>query len=311
MRYDAHQHFWRYSPSEHIWMTDEMAALKRDFLPSDLRPLMKAAGFDGCIAVQARQSLQETRWLLELAAENEFVRGVVGWVDLCSPELPSQLEQFAGNPRLVGVRHVVQDEPDDNFMLRDDFQSGIARLAKFELAYDVLIYPRQLPAATTLVQKFPRQRFVLDHIAKPPIGSGELAGWETGLRSLAKFPNVFCKVSGMVTEADWKQWKPEDFRPFLDVVFDAFGTGRIMIGSDWPVCTLAADYQSTMGIVFDYVSRLDAEEQRNRPGHELRRLLRSWLNYCSGANTHDTFVGLLRGKEAKDNGDSPRVDSHA
>lgn len=266
MRIDAHQHFWRYSPSEHIWMTDEMAALKRDFLPSDLRPLMKAVGFDGCIAVQARQSLEETRWLLELAAENEFVRGVVGWIDLCSRELPSQLEQFASNSRLVGVRHVVQDEPDDNFMLREDFQSGIARLAEFELAYDVLIYPRQLPAATTLVQNFPRQRFVLDHIAKPPIGSGELAGWETGLRSLAKFPNVFCKVSGMVTEADWKQWKPEDFRPFLDVVFDAFGTGRIMIGSDWPVCTLAADYQSTMGIVFDYVSRLDAEEQRNLLG---------------------------------------------
>ena len=166
-RIDAHQHFWQYNPAKHVWMTDEMAALKCDFLPADLQPLLTSLGFDGCVAVQARQNLEETRWLLELAEKHDFVLGVVGWVDICSPALPTQLEQFSKNRKLVGVRHVVQDEPDDNFMLRDDFQRGIARLADFGLAYDVLIYPRQLPAAIKLVAEFPGQPFVLDHIAKP------------------------------------------------------------------------------------------------------------------------------------------------
>jgi L-fuconolactonase len=262
MRVDAHQHFWQYSPAEHTWMTDNMAAIRRDFLPADLKPLLDANQFDACIAVQAVQSVEETRWLLELAAQNVFVRGVVGWVDLCSSELPVQLARFAANPLLVGVRHIVQDEPDD-FMLRDEFRRGIALLADLNLAYDILVFPRQLPAAIQLVKTFPHQRFVLDHIAKPPIATGEIASWEQDIRALAKLPNIFCKLSGMVTEASWNQWKPGDFVPYLNVVFDAFGTGRLMIGSDWPVCTVSADYGSTMGIVMDYLRQFSPEQQAN------------------------------------------------
>ncbi|HWG20533.1 MAG TPA: amidohydrolase family protein [Terracidiphilus sp.] len=261
MRIDAHQHFWRYDPVEYGWIGDSMAELRRDFVPSDLKPLLDGMGFDGCVAVQASQSLEETRRLLEFAQENEFVCGVVGWVDLRSPELPRQLEQFARDPKLVGVRHVVQDEADDEFMLRADFRRGIARLAEFDLAYDVLIYPRQLRAAALLANDFPQQRFVLDHIAKPLIAQGALEPWESDLRALAEFPNIGCKVSGMVTEARWNQWRGEDFRPYLDVVFEAFGPGRIMIGSDWPVCTVAADYGATMGLAMDYVVQFSREEQ--------------------------------------------------
>ncbi len=262
MRIDAHQHFWQYNKAEHIWMTDAMAGLKRDFLPRDLKPLLESAGFDGCIAVQARQSLEETRWLLRLAEENDFVRGVVGWVDLCSPELPAQLEQLAPHPKLVGVRHVVQDEPDDEFMLREDFRRGIAQLADFGLTYDVLIYPRQLPAAIELVAAFPDQPFVLDHIAKPAIAEGTLVPWEAQVRQLAAYPNLCCKLSGMVTEARWDGWTEADFRPYLDVIFAAFGADRLMIGSDWPVCTLAGGYDKAMAIVMNYIQQLPDVEKR-------------------------------------------------
>jgi L-fuconolactonase len=261
MRIDAHQHFWHYDPVEYEWINERMAALKRDFLPGDLKPLLDAGGIDGCVAVQARQSLEETRWLLELARENEFVRGVVGWVDLCSPEVERQLEELASEPKLVGVRHVVQDEPDDEFMARGDFRRGIARLAEFGLAYDVLIYPRQLSAAVGLGEDFPAQRFVLDHIAKPPIAEGAMEPWAKNLRALAQLPNVWCKLSGMVTEAFWSEWRGEDFRPYLDVVFEAFGPERLMIGSDWPVCTVAGDYASVMGIVTEYIADLREDEK--------------------------------------------------
>lgn len=260
-RIDAHQHFWQYNPAEHVWMTDEMAAIRRDFLPDDLKPLLDQIGFDGCVAVQARQNVEETRWLLELAGMHPFIRGVVGWVDLRSPELPLQLETFAADGKLVGVRHVVQDEPDDEFMLRNDFRAGIARLAEFGLTYDVLVYPRQLPAAIRLVREFPDQRFVLDHIAKPPIAEGKREPWESGLRELAQSPNLFCKLSGMVTEARWKQWMPAHFRPYLDVVFEAFGVERLMIGSDWPVCTLSASYAAAMGVVLESIAQFPADER--------------------------------------------------
>jgi L-fuconolactonase len=260
-RIDAHQHFWHYDAAEYDWIDETMAALRRDFLPRDLKPLLESAGFDGCVAVQARQTLEETRWLLELADENEFVQGVVGWVDLRSAQLPQQLREFTRNKKLVGVRHIVQAEPDDEFMLRADFQRGIAQLAEFGLAYDVLVYPRQLPAAARLVQQFPQQRFVLDHSAKPLIAQSALDPWQTHVRALAQSPNVWCKVSGMVTEARWAEWRPEDFRPYLDVVFEAFTPARIMIGSDWPVCTVAADYRTTMGIVIDYIAQFPQEQQ--------------------------------------------------
>ena len=261
IKIDAHQHFWQYNPAEHVWMTDEMAAIRRDFLPPDLKPLLERLGFEGCVAVQARQNLEETQWLLELASRHDFIRGVVGWVDLRSPELVSQLERFAGQKKLIGVRHIVQDEPDDEFMLRGDFRRGIARLEDFNLAYDVLIYPRQLSAAIRLVEEFPRQRFVLDHIAKPAIGEGKMEPWATGIRRLAQMPNLYCKLSGMVTETCWQGWQASDFRPYLDVVFEAFGPARLMIGSDWPVCTLSASYESAMSLVLDYIGQLRVAEQ--------------------------------------------------
>jgi L-fuconolactonase len=258
---DAHQHFWQYNPAEHVWMTDEMASIRRDFLPSDLKPLLDRTGFDGCVAVQARQNLDETRWLLQLAEHDAFIRGVVGWVDLRAPSLEAQFREFSGQKKLVGVRHIVQDEPDDAFMLRDDFRGGIAHLAPLKLTYDVLIYPRQLPAAIRLVEDFPSQRFVLDHIAKPLIGEGKIEPWATGIRTLAQSPNLYCKLSGMVTEARWGQWQAGDFRPYLDVVFEAFGPDRLMIGSDWPVCTLSADYESAIGIVLENIRQLSPSQQ--------------------------------------------------
>lgn len=260
VKIDAHQHFWKYSVADYGWINDAMTVLKRDFLPDDLQPMLQSVGFDGSIAVQARQSLAETRWLLELADRNEFVRGVVGWVDLCSPLVGDQLRQFAANRKLVGVRHVVQDEPDDRFMLRPEFKRGLARVADFSLVYDLLLYPRHLPVAVELVRAFPGQAFVLDHIAKPAIAKGTLEPWSRDIRALAEFPNVACKLSGMVTEAKWWQWKTEDFGPYLDVVLRAFGPSRLMIGSDWPVCTLSADYASTLGLVRESIGALSGSE---------------------------------------------------
>lgn len=267
MRIDTHQHYWRYNPREYGWMLPGMEILKRDHLPDDLLPLLRAAAIDSTVAVQARQILDETRWLLELAAQYPFIKGVVGWVDLLSPQLREQLEQFAPDPKLCGVRHVVHDEPDDQFMLGEDFVRGIGLLAEFDLTYDLLLFPKHLPVACELVSMFPEQPFVLDHIAKPFIKTGQVSPWDADLRRLAAVPNVFCKVSGMVTEADWKAWKPADFRPYLDIVFEAFGTKRVMLGSDWPVCTVAGTYPEVMQLAFDYVAQLSETEQANVLGN--------------------------------------------
>ncbi|HXU80599.1 MAG TPA: amidohydrolase family protein [Polyangia bacterium] len=257
-RLDAHQHFWRYSPQTHGWIDDSMAVLKRDFLPPDLEPLLKRRGYDGCVAVQAEMTVAESHWLLDLADRHPFIRGVVGWVDLCSPDVADALAPLAKRPKLRGIRHIVQAEPDD-FMRRPDFQRGIAALAPLGLTYDVLVYHRQLPAALDLVERFPGQKFVVDHVAKPDIKAGLRHPWAPHMRALARHPNVFCKVSGMVTEADWHAWIPAQLEYYLDVVFDAFGPERIMIGSDWPVCLLAADYDRTMSVVEEYVGRLPAK----------------------------------------------------
>ena len=261
MRIDAHQHFWIYNPGEYGWISGEMEELKRDFLPPDLKPLLDAAGIDGCVAVQACHTVDETRWLLGLSHRYDFIRGVVGWVDLCAPDVEAQLEPLAADRKFLGVRHVVQAEPDDWFLLREDFCRGIAALARFNLAYDILVFPRQLPAAIDFAAQFPDQRFVLDHIAKPPIAAAELEPWATQIRELARLPNVFCKLSGMVTEADWKQWRADDFRPYLDVVLQAFGPQRLMIGSDWPVCMLSAGYRDVLRIVTDFIAELSPAEQ--------------------------------------------------
>jgi len=271
MHIDAHQHFWRYDPREYDWIDESMACLRRDFLPDGLKPELERAGFQGCVAVQARQTVEETRWLLELAAAAPFVLGAVGWVDLQSPEVHSQLETFAKNPKLVGIRHVVQGEPDGRFLLRPEFLRGISMLEEFDLAYDILIYTRHLPVAAEFVRQFPRQRFVLDHLAKPPIKSGSSQPWARGIRDLAAFPNVLCKLSGLVTEADWQQWKPEHLAPYIDVAFDCFGPDRLMIGSDWPVCTVAASYARAMDVVKDYLSRHPAQVQAAVLGENARR----------------------------------------
>ena len=261
MQIDAHQHFWRYDEGEYDWIDDSMAALRRDFLPDDLKPELERNGFQGCVAVQARQTLEETRWLLKLAERAPFILGVVGWVDLRSPRLRFELRSLAGQSKLVGVRHIVQSEPDERFLLQPDFLRGISMLGEFDLAYDILIYPRHLPVAAEFVARFPRQRFVLDHLAKPPIKSGAFDPWTRGIRELAAFENVFCKVSGLVTEADWQAWKPDDMRPYLDVAVECFGPSRLMIGSDWPVCTVAAPYSRVMDLVKDYLRKFAAEER--------------------------------------------------
>jgi L-fuconolactonase len=255
MRLDSHQHFWRYNVAEYGWITSDKALLRRDYLPADLQPLLVANGFDGSIAVQARQTLEETAWLLSLAEQHDFIKGVVGWVDLCSRDLAGQLERFGRHPKLVGVRHVVHDEPDDDFMLRSDFRRGLSRLADCGLAYDLLIFVKHLPAAFHLAEEFPAQRFVLDHIAKPDIRSRKISPWDQGIRELALLPNVSCKLSGMVTEAEWQHWQPSDYSGYLDLVMAAFGTERLMIGSDWPVCTLSSPYGATMGIVAQYIEQ--------------------------------------------------------
>lgn len=251
MRLDSHQHFWNYSEEQYPWIQPSWP-IRRTFLPSDLEPLLKTAGIDGCIAVQARQSLEESRWLLELADQSPIIKGVVGWVDLRSEAVEEQLAQFANHPKFVGVRHVVQDEPDDDFMIRPEFLRGISKLKQFGLRYDVLIFPKQLPAAIKLVQQFPEQPFVLDHIAKPHIKDGFLSPWREQMQELAKAPNLICKVSGMITEAKVPGWRYDHFVPYLDVVTEAFGTERLIYGSDWPVCLLAGSYPQVHSLAQHY-----------------------------------------------------------
>jgi L-fuconolactonase len=259
MHVDAHQHFWIYNPDEYGWIDDSMSAIRRNFLPRHLQPELARNGFAGSVVVQTRQTVRETRWLLELADRSPAIAGVVGWVDLCSPQVHGQLAGVANHPKLVGIRHIVQAEPDDRFLLRPDFCRGVAVLEQFDLAYDILIYTRHLPVAAEFVERFPGQRFVLDHLAKPPIKSGEINSWAHGIRRLAAFPNVFGKLSGLVTEADWQRWKPSEFVPYLDIAFECFGANRLMIGSDWPVCLVAADYTGVMEVVKNYLDGQSAE----------------------------------------------------
>jgi L-fuconolactonase len=258
---DAHQHFWQYNPRDYAWISDEMGVLKRDFLPADLRPLLQSIGFDGAVVVQASQTLAETEWLLQLADENDIIKGVVGWIDLRSPTVARDLEKYAANPKFKGVRHILHDEPDDQFMLLPEFQRGLRELQALGLTYDLLLRPRHIPYAIQLVRNFPDQPFVVDHIAKPLIKDHLFAPWESDFRQLASFENVTCKLSGMVTEADWARWTSDDLKPYIDIALDAFGADRLMIGSDWPVSTLCGDYASVMRVVIDYVKKLSPQDQ--------------------------------------------------
>ena len=250
-----------------------MASIRRDFLPAELAPLLENNGFQGSILVQVRQTLDETRWMLDLAEDNPFILGVVGWVDLRSPRLRAELQSFALRPRLVGIRHIVQSESDD-FLLNSAFLRGISLLEEFDLAYDLLIYPKHLPLAARFVERFPRQRFVLDHLAKPPVKSGGLEAWARGIRELAALPNVLAKLSGLVTEADWQAWTAKGVRPYLDVAFECFGPSRLMIGSDWPVCTVAASYEQTVNLVQDYLCAYSPEEREAVLGGNAARFWR-------------------------------------
>jgi L-fuconolactonase len=262
MNIDAHQHFWSYNGLDYAWINDRMKILQRDYLPRDLFPELTHAGFSGSVAVQARQTVEETRWLLQLADQVDFIKGVVGWVDLCSTDLlKEQLDEFTRSRKFVGVRHVVQDEPEDNFMLRDDFLKGISLLNAYHLTYDLLLFPKHLPVAQIVVSMFPEQKFVLDHIGKPLIKAHIINPWKEDLMRLSEQPNAWCKLSGMVTEADWKHHRPEDIYPYLEVVFEAFGTNRLMVGSDWPVCRLAAEYATVMDIIRGYIAKMPADKQ--------------------------------------------------
>ena len=260
MRIDTHQHFWRFDAVRDAWITPEMSLLRRDFLPDDIAPAMRSVGIDASMAVQADQSEAETDFLLDLAAQFPMVRGVVGWVDLCAPDLETRVARWRGNQHLKGFRHIAQGEPDD-FLTRDDVIAGVHRLGELGYSYDVLIWPRQLDAAAGLIAQCPHVQFILDHCAKPPIATGALDAWRTGLTALARRENVVCKLSGLVTEASWSSWTDIEITHILDVTLDAFGAARLMFGSDWPVCLLAASYERVVGLVNDWAARLPESER--------------------------------------------------
>lgn len=271
-RIDSHQHFWHYSATEYGWIDERMAVLRRDFLPRDLRPELDAAGIAGCIAVQTRQTLDETRFLLGLAAQQPWIRGVVGWVDLLSPDVELHLREFTKNHRFVGVRHIAQSEPDPRFLVSEPFLRGIAALSTTDLVYDILVYPHQLPAAVELAEQFPGQRFVLDHLGKPDLRSKDLADWARHVQALAKAPNVACKLSGLVTEADWRSWSPDALRPAYEVALDAFGPARLLFGSDWPVCLCASNYRRWVDTVASWLADLTEAERNAIAGGNTTRL---------------------------------------
>lgn len=267
---DAHQHFWQYDPVRDAWIDESMQVIRRDFYPEDLAPVLADNGVHGCVAVQADQSADETAFLLALADKHDFIKGVVGWTDLRAANISEQLEQYAAHPRLKGFRHIVQGEPDNRFILGEHFCRGIKALQQYQFTYDILVYPKQLPAVEEFVQQFPEQALIIDHLAKPGIKAGELDAWAAHMRRIAQSPNVYCKLSGMVTEADWQQWEPAHFRPFMEVALEAFGANRLVYGSDWPVCLVAAKYREVKELVTDFISTLSTSEQQQIMGGNAR-----------------------------------------
>jgi L-fuconolactonase len=260
-RIDAHHHLWRYNPAEYGWIDETMAGLRRDFLAADLMAEIGPAGIDGTVVVQARQTLEETRWLLDQAEGCAAIRGVVGWAPIAGEEFPGLMEEFEDRPKLKGLRHVIQGEKDENYILREDFNSGIRALQGSGLVYDILIYERHLPQTVEFVDEHPEQVFVLDHMAKPLIAAGQMEPWAGWVRELGQRENVWCKVSGMATEADWAGWSAEGLRPYLDVAVEAFGLERIMVGSDWPVCLVATEYRRWFEVLGEYFAGFSAAER--------------------------------------------------
>lgn len=263
---DSHQHFWVYNSKKHVWIDDSMAVIRKDFLPSDLELVYHENGIDGCVAVQADQTLEETDFLINLAENNAFIKGVVGWVDLRNGQLEATLERYQHIKKLKGFRHIVQGESDHNFLLRSDFVQGISILKKFDYTYDILVFPHQLGAVLEFVNRFPNQKFVIDHIAKPYIKDGFFDGWAILMKEIGKAEHVYCKLSGMVTEANIKTWTPEQIHPFIDVVLEAFGSNRIMYGSDWPVCLVAGNYKQIKDLTAHYITKLSLKEQQQIMG---------------------------------------------
>jgi L-fuconolactonase len=258
---DSHQHFWNYDPDTHSWIDDSMAVIRADYLPEELEAVLNANGVDGCIAVQAEHEVSETKKLLEYADYHTFIKGVVGWVDLQSSSVTEDLAILTQNTALKGIRHIVQGEEDDQFLLRRAFMDGIALLKTYDLCYDILIYPHQLDQTIEFVRRFPEQPFVVDHLAKPEIKAGKMKEWANLMSRLAASENVACKISGMVTEADFKHWTPESIKPYMEHVLDAFGTDRLLYGSDWPVCLVAASYGQVKRLVTDFIKELTRSEQ--------------------------------------------------
>ena len=271
MRIDSHQHFWHFDPVRDSWINEDMSVLQRDFLPKDLKPLLKENNFEGCIAVQADSSEKETEFLLNLAERNSFIKGVVGWLDLCSDTIEARLEYFSKFEKLKGLRHIVQSE-EKGFMLRADFQRGISALEKYKLTYDILIYPNQLEEAILLVEKFPNQQFILDHCAKPYIKDGKIKVWKSLIEELSAIDNVACKVSGLTTEADWTTWQKQQFEPYFEAIFDCFGTEKTIFGSDWPVSLLAGNYSTTLSLVENYIQKFTKSEQQQIMGLNAKNL---------------------------------------
>ncbi|MEI6423777.1 MAG: amidohydrolase family protein [Lentisphaerota bacterium] len=261
MNIDAHHHFWIYNVKEYGWIDDDMKVIRRDFLPADLEEEIRGADIDGVVSVQARQTISETEWLLGFSENNDFIKGVVGWVPLLSTDIRKYLSTFSVFPKFKAARHVVQGEPDDDFILRKDFNEGIKALKEFGLAYDILILEKHLTQTIKFVDMHPDQIFILDHIAKPRIKENILEPWRKNIMALAERQNVYCKISGMVTEADYRTWTEEQLHPYFDTVLDAFGAKRLMFGSDWPVCTVACEYRRWAGIVQEFISKLSVSEQ--------------------------------------------------
>jgi L-fuconolactonase len=261
MKIDSHQHFWQYDPARDTWIDDTMPAIRRDFMPADLKPVLEQNQIDGCVAVQADQSEVETLFLLQLAGQNDFVKGVVGWTDLQAADLDEKLDEYKKQTLLKGFRHVLQSEPDDAYMLRPAFVEGVQKLGRRGFTYDILIFPRHLPHASSFVQQCDDQPLVLDHLAKPYIKDGRIEDWARDIRQLAIYTHVHCKVSGMITEADWTTWTYEQLVPYLDVAFEAFGPDRLLFGSDWPVCLLAGEYQKVKQILVRYMADFSESEK--------------------------------------------------
>jgi L-fuconolactonase len=261
MKIDAHQHFWQYDSERYGWISEEMSRIRRSFMPEDLQPILAANGMDGAVLVQVHQTEAENDFFLSLASKNDFIEGIVGWVDFQADNIGERLEYWSSFPTLKGFRHIVQAEADDEFLLRKNFRRGIESLSRTRFTYDILVVHRQLPAVIKFVQQHPNQRVVLDHLGKPDIKNGLLEPWATHIRTLANFENVFCKISGMVTEADWHNWSPEDFKPFLDTVTEAFSTERLMVGSDWPVCLVAGEYEEVKSLADNYFASFSETEK--------------------------------------------------